>query len=153
MPYQIRAITLADIPHIVHHREQMFRDMGIPAEFEAMARETEAWLRTAIPSKTYLGWLAVGRDDAVAAGCGLIVIPWPPGPMTMDPRSGFVFNVYTAPAHRQQGLARRLMETLHEWCRSEGIQRVVLNASRFGQPLYEQMGYVVANEPMMRTRV
>ena len=42
MPYQIRAITLADIPHIVHHREQMFRDMGIPAEFEAMARETRA---------------------------------------------------------------------------------------------------------------
>jgi len=153
MPYQIRAIALADIPHIVHHREQMFRDMGTPGEFDAMARAMEDWLRTAIPSRTYLGWLAVADDGAVAAGCGLVVIPWPPGPMAMDPRCGFVYNVYTAPAHRKQGLARRLMETIHDWCRGEGIERVVLNASQFGQPLYEQMGYAATIDPMLRIRL
>ena len=62
----------------------------------------------------------------------------------MDPRCGFVFNVYTEPAHRKQGLGRRLMEAMHEWCRGEGIERVVLNASTFGQPIYAAMGYVVA---------
>ena len=30
----------------------------------------------------------------------------------MDPRCGFVFNVYTAPAHRQQGLVREALATL-----------------------------------------
>ena len=108
MIYRIRPAVVADIPHVVAHREQMFRDMGIPAEFDAMAQATERWLQAAIPSKTYLGWLAVANDGTVAAGGGLIVIPWPPGPMTMDPRCGFVFNVYTDPAHRKQGLARRL---------------------------------------------
>jgi len=153
MTYRIRPAHVADIPQVVAHREQMFSDMGIPAEFGAMAQATEAWLRSAIPSRTYLGWLAVSDQGAVVAGGGLIVIPWPPGPMTMDPRCGFVFNVYTDPAHRKQGLARRLMDTMHEWCRGEGIERVVLNASTFGQPVYEQMGYVVANEPMMRIRL
>ncbi len=153
MTYQIRNATPGDIPHIVDHREQMFRDMGIPAEFEAMSKATTAWLQSAIPSRTYRGWLAVTADNTVVAGGGLIVIPWPPGPITMDPRCGFVFNVFTDPAHRQQGLARRLMDTMHDWCRAEGIGRVVLNASRFGQPLYEQMGYVAANEPMMRRRL
>ncbi len=153
MTYRIRPAVIADIPHVVAHREQMFRDMGIPAEFEAMAQATGAWLQSAIPSKTYLGWLAVSDDGAIAAGGGLIVIPWPPGPMTMDPRCGFVFNVYTDPAHRKQGLAQQLMAAMHDWCRGEGIERVVLNASTFGQPLYEQMGYVVTNEPMMRMRL
>jgi GNAT superfamily N-acetyltransferase len=153
MTYRIRPITTADIPHVGWYREQMFRDMGIPADFPAMATATEGWLRTAIPSRTYLGWLAVSDEGEVAAGSGLIVIPWPPGPMTMDPRCGFVFNVFTDPAHRKQGLARRLMDAMHDWCRREGIERVVLNASTFGQPLYEQMGYVVANEPMMRFRL
>ena len=153
MTCRIRPATIEDIPLVVAHREQMFRDMGIPAEFAAMARATDSWLRTAIPSKTYLGWLAVADDGAIAAGGGLIVIPWPPGPMTMDPRCGFVFNVYTDPAHRKQGLARRLMDTMHDWCRGEGVERIVLNASTFGQPLYEQMGYVVASEPMMRMRL
>lgn len=153
MPYTVRPATIADIPHIARQREQMFRDMGIPAEFEDMATATELWLRHAIPSKIYLGWMAVTDKGDIAGGGGLIVIPWPPGPMSMDPRCGFVFNVYTQPAHRKQGLARRLMDAMHDHCRAEGIERVVLNASTFGQPLYEAMGYVVTHEPMMRMRL
>jgi GNAT superfamily N-acetyltransferase len=153
MTYSIRQATVADIPHLVSHREQMFRDMDIPAEFDGMRTAFDRWLREAIPSRTYLGWVAVAGNGDVAAGSGLIVIPWPPGPMTMDPRCGFVFNVYTAPAHRRHGLARRMMEAIHAWCRAEGIERVVLNASVFGQPLYETMGYVATVEPMMRMRL
>jgi GNAT superfamily N-acetyltransferase len=147
--YSIRPATLADIHHIVQHRAEMFRDMGIAADFDAMAAEMERWLRHAIPSNTYLGWVAT-RSGAVVAGGGMIVIPWPPGPMTMDPRCGFIFNVYTQPEHRKQGLARRLMDAMHDYCRIEGIQRVVLNASVFGKPLYEAIGYVVTEQPMMR---
>ena len=57
------------------------------------------------------------------------------------------------PAHRKQGIARQLMDVMHDWCRSEGIERVVLNASTFGHSLYASMGYVVADEPMMRLRL
>jgi GNAT superfamily N-acetyltransferase len=64
-----------------------------------------------------------------------------------------VFNVYTEVSHRKQGLARKLMDAMHQWCRAEGIERVVLNASTFGQSLYESMGYVVTEEPMMRIRL
>jgi GNAT superfamily N-acetyltransferase len=153
MPYSIRQATIADIPSIVQHRELMFREMGIPAEFDDMAAAMELWLRHAIPSKTYLGWIAEATNGEVAGGGGLIVIPWPPGPMSLDPRCGFVFNVYTSAARRKQGLARRLMDAMHDYCRSEGIERVVLNASVFGKPLYDAMGYVVADEPMMRLRL
>jgi GNAT superfamily N-acetyltransferase len=153
MTYSIRRATADDIPHLVTHREQMFRDMGIPAKFDEMRPAFDRWLRHAIPAKTYLGWLAEADDGEVAGGSGLIVIPWPPGPMSMDPRCGFVFNVYTHPSHRKQGLARRMMDVMHEWCRGEGIERVVLNASTFGHPLYEAMGYVVADEPMMRLKL
>jgi GNAT superfamily N-acetyltransferase len=153
MAYSIRPATIADIPHIVEHREKMFREMGIPAEFDDMKVAMDLWLRHAIPSKTYLGWIAVSSPGEVAGGGGLIVIPWPPGPMTMDPRCGFVFNVYTQPQHRKQGLGRGLMDAMHDYCRAEGIERVVLNASKFGKPLYDVMGYVVTEEPMMRLRV
>ncbi|HTH23761.1 MAG TPA: GNAT family N-acetyltransferase [Vicinamibacterales bacterium] len=153
MAYSIRPATIADIPHIAEHRERMFREMGIPAEFDDMKAATDLWLRHAIPSKTYLGWIAVSSSGEVAGGGGLIVIPWPPGPITMDPRCGFVFNVYTAAPHRKQGLAGRLMDAIHDYCRAEGIERVVLNASVFGKPLYDAMGYVVAEEPMMRLRL
>lgn len=153
MTYTIRPATSADIPDIVRHREQMFRDMGIPAAFEAMATATAVWLAGAIPNGDYRGWVAVTAEGTVAGGGGLIVIPWPPGPFSMDPRCGFIFNVYTDPTHRQQGLGRRLMAAMHDWCRGQGIERVVLNASSFGYPLYASMGYVAASEPMMRLKL
>lgn len=153
MSYPIRPATIADIPHIVSHREQMFRDMGIPADFEGMMAATDRWLRHALPSHLYRGWMATAPNGEIAGGSGLIVIPWPPGPISLDPRCGFVFNVYTHPAHRKQGLARQLMDVMHDWCRNDGIERVVLNASRSGHSLYASMGYVVADEPMMRLRL
>ena len=153
MNYSIRPAAIDDIPHIVRHREQMFRDMGIPAEFDAMTAATRTWLTRALPDGIYRGWLATATDGTVAAGGGLIVIPWPPGPFSMDPRCGFVFNVYTDPAHRKQGLGRRLMEAMHDWCRGQGIERVALNASTFGRPVYEAMGYAVDHEPMMRLKL
>jgi GNAT superfamily N-acetyltransferase len=149
LDYLIRPATLDDIPHLVEHREHMFRDMGIAARFTGMAAAMDAWLRDAIPSKTYRGWVAT-RAGTVVAGGGVIVIPWPPGPITMDARCGFIFNVYTQPAHRKQGLARRLMDAIHDHCRAEGIERVVLNASVFGKPIYEAIGYVETEQPMMR---
>lgn len=153
MTYSIRPATIADIPDIVSHRERMFRDMALPAAFDDMAPAFELWLRHAIPASTYLAWMAVTGDGEVVGGAGLIVIPWPPGPISMDPRCGFVFNVYTDPAHRKQGLARRLMEAIHDYCREEGMERMVLNASTFGESMYRSMGYVATAEPMMRLRL
>jgi len=105
MDYTIRPATITDIPHIVSHREPMFRDMGIPAHFEDMTAATDLWLRHALPSHTYRGWMATTPNGEVAGGGGLVVIPWPPGPITLDPRCGFVFNVDTLPAHRDDAPA------------------------------------------------
>ena len=67
MPYSIRQATIADIPHIVRHRELMFREMGIPAEFEDMTAATELWLRL----HPELGGLDV-RFDVIAERAGTI---------------------------------------------------------------------------------
>jgi GNAT superfamily N-acetyltransferase len=85
----------------------------------------------------------------VAAGGGITISPWPPGPRYAGDRLAFVYNVYTEPAHRRRGLARRVMETIHDWCRDAGITSVALNASRDGKPLYESMGYAESSSPMM----
>ena len=153
MTYAIRPATIADIAHIVSHREKMFRDMHLSAAYDDMAPAFELWLRHALPAKAYQGWMAVTENGEVAGGAGLIVMPWPPGPISLDPRCGFVFNVYTEPAHRKHGLARRMMDAIHDYCRAEGIERMALNASSFGESLYRKMGYVPTNEVMMRLKL
>jgi GNAT superfamily N-acetyltransferase len=150
MVYDIRFATAADIGVLVEHRELMFREMGIQCDYAEMAIHYGRWLADAIPAGTYWGAVAISGNDAIVASGGLIVVPWSPGPWTMDPRCAWIVNVYTQPAHRKRGLARRLMNEMHDWCRAQGIGRTALNASSAGQPIYESIGYTVADEPMMR---
>jgi GNAT superfamily N-acetyltransferase len=126
----------------------MFQDMGITVG-PALDRTFRAWLRDKMRDGTYHAWVVEDASHHIVAGAGASVLPWPPGPQYMSDRIAVVYNVYTEPAHRRHGLARRLMEAIHSWCRETGIVSVALNASRDGRPLYEAMGYQLSPSPMM----
>jgi GNAT superfamily N-acetyltransferase len=147
--YRVRPATLADAGVLVRHRIAMFTDMHVPVDVDTLEPAFRSWLAQTMPTGTYRAWLVETADGAIAGGGGITIIPWPPGPQYAGDRLAFVYNVYTEPAHRRRGLARRIMDTIHDWCRGAGIASVALNASRDGQPLYESMGYAESPSPMM----
>jgi ribosomal protein S18 acetylase RimI-like enzyme len=59
---------------------------------------------------------------------------------------GNILNVYTAAEFRRRGLAGELMKAAMRWCRSNGVDVVVLHASPDGRRLYEAMGFAATNE-------
>ena len=146
--YHVRPATLDDADVLVRHRIEMFADMDVPLDAAALRPAFRAWLAEMMPPGTYRAWL-VEHEGRVVAGGGITVLPWPPGPRSMGDRLAFVYNVYTEPAHRRRGLARLLMDAIHDWCRDAGITSMALNASRDGQPLYTAMGYAESASPMM----
>ena len=147
--YQVRLATLADVDVLVRHRIAMFTDMGVPLDARVLEQAFRAWLGEVMPRGSYRAWLVDAVDGTVAGGGGITIIPWPPGPRYGGDRLAFVYNVYTEPTHRRRGLARLVMDTIHSWCRDEGIGSMALNASRDGKPLYESMGYAESTSPMM----
>jgi GNAT superfamily N-acetyltransferase len=149
MPYHVREATLDDVDVLVRHRIAMFTDMGLAFDAAPIDGLFRAWLAAHMPAGVYHAWLVETDNGEVAAGGGLSVLPWPPGPQYAGDRIAVVYNVYTEPAHRRQGVARRLMEAIHAWCRDAGIASIALNASQDGRPLYESMGYQLPSSPMM----
>jgi GNAT superfamily N-acetyltransferase len=153
--YRVRPATLEDVDALVRHRIGMFTDMGVPLDIVALDRAFRAWLGDAMPAGTYRAWVVDAREPAgptaaaIVAGGGITVLPWPPGPRDVGNRLAFVYNVYTEPSFRRRGLARLIMDAIHDWCRGAGITSVALNASHDGRPLYEAMGYQVSPQPMM----
>jgi GNAT superfamily N-acetyltransferase len=147
--YRIRPATVDDIDVLVHHRVAMFSEMGTSIDAESVAMAFRDWVTKLLPGGTYRGWVveAAGRD--IVAGGGMTILPWPPGPWYVGGRMAFVYNVYTEPEHRRQGLARMIMDAIHQWCREEGIGVAGLNASGQAQRLYESMGYRQMPAPMM----
>lgn len=154
MSYRVRAATLDDVDVLVGHRVAMFRDMGINVDASALEPAFGAWLRRMLPSGNYRAWLVEHVADdrsttGIVAGGGVTILPWPPGPRYPGDTLAFVYNVYTEPAHRRQGLGRLVMETVHAWCRTNGVSSLALNASRDGSALYERLGYLESSSPMM----
>jgi GNAT superfamily N-acetyltransferase len=147
--YRIRPATLADVDALVHHRIAMFTDMGVAVDSGALGPTFRRWLDRVMPDGTYRAWVVEAAQAEIVAGGGMTIIPWPPGPRYMGDRLAFVYNVYTEPEHRGRGLARAVMAAIHDWCRAQGITSLALNASTFGKPLYDSMGYAVTPSPMM----
>jgi GNAT superfamily N-acetyltransferase len=147
--YALRPATLGDADVLVRHRLSMFADMGVSYDEAGLDAAFRAWLAHTMPAGVYRAWLVETATGEVAAGGGITVIAWPPGPHYPGDRLAFVYNMYTEPAHRRRGLARRLMDAIHTWCRGNGVTSVALTASRDGQRLYASLGYVESPAPMM----
>lgn len=145
---RIRYATAAEVHIVAEHRARMFMDTGrLSAEAAVTMREK---LQTQLPpmlaSGEYIGWFVVTPEDAVVAGAGVQIRHLLPRPETLVDREALVVNVYVVPEYRQQGLARRLMRAILDWCPKQGIERVVLHPSVMGRHLYETMGFTPSNE-------
>ena len=154
----IRRATVADAGSVAGHRAAMFLDMGAmtsPAVPEFLVASV-AYLREAIARNEYLGWLAfpVETPDHAVAGAGVQLrrgLPFPrrhpDGRCDIgEGREAIVLNVYTEPAFRRGGLARRLMMEILDWARVSRLELLVLHAEPDGRPLYEKLGFALTNE-------
>jgi len=149
--FSIRRASSDDIETLVAHRRAMFVDMGYrdEAALNAMAARCHPWLLAKMSRGEYLAWLATAPDGSIAAGAGLWLMDWIPHMIGSGSR-GNILNVYTEVAFRRRGLAGELMKAAVDWCRSNGVDVVVLHASPDGRGLYEAMGFAGTNEMRLR---
>ncbi|GAA0931024.1 GNAT family N-acetyltransferase [Streptomyces thermoalcalitolerans] len=87
-----------------------------------------------------------GTPAALAAGTIEYRIGRPGNPLGAV---GYVFSVATDPGARRRGYARACMETLLDWFRRRGADRVRLTASAEGAPLYTSLGFRPKPHPLL----
>lgn len=147
-PYTLRSATPEDLPIVLRHRRRMFEDMGRgdPAALAAMQEAATPLLRRWLADDRYRGWLVEAGGEGVVAGGGILLLDFLPNALSAQTRRAWVMNVFTEPAHRRRGLARRLLEAMVEWSRAEGLPALFLHASADGRPLYEDLGFEPTSE-------
>jgi len=149
---ELRIAGLNDLPTLLHHRVEMFREMGFtdPAQLADVTSAAETYFRTALGDGTYRAWLAVTEEGEVMGGGGLLIAPWPGFPGEKQSCRAWILNMYTEPSYRRRGVARRIIHTILDWCRAEGFTAVALHASTDGRALYESFGFRPTNEMRLR---
>ncbi|MBD3292111.1 MAG: GNAT family N-acetyltransferase, partial [Armatimonadia bacterium] len=71
----------------------------------------------------------------------------------VDPRVGYIKNVYVAPHLRGQGHAERLMQVMEAWLWDQGAEKIMLDASMVNQravAFYEKVGYGIERVRMVK---
>jgi GNAT superfamily N-acetyltransferase len=150
---EIRVAAINDIPEIVRQRRAMYEDMEYrdADALAAMVSISTDYLTRALSDGSFRAWLASAGDRVVAGGA-IIISPWPAHPYDLECRRATILNVYTYPEYRRRGIARRLIQTIIDWSRREGLARVNLHASEDGRHLYESMGFEPSNEMRLKLR-
>lgn len=148
----LRLATVDDIPVLVSHRRKMFEDMAAfkgdqvdRAGLAAMDAAYAVLLRYEIPAGSTRVWV-IEEAGQIAASGALKFIDWLPRPDGL--RRGLVYahSVYTEPAFRRLGLARRILSAMIDYCRDNGWLRISLHASEMGRGLYGDLGFKQTNE-------
>jgi ribosomal protein S18 acetylase RimI-like enzyme len=148
---QLRSATLADLDVILHHRREMFREMGgdYERQLDKFDQASQQYFQSALRDGFYVGLLGEIGGKVIAGG-GVAIAPWPGSPLNLNPRRAWILNIYVDPEYRRRGLAREVTKSLVRWCRENGFQSVALHASEYGRSLYEKLGFHPTNEMRLK---
>lgn len=138
----LRKATLADVPHLVRHRDAMWAEMGRiePGEPDPTSPAYRDWLAARMTRGTLTAFL-IEEDGAVLAGGAVWIQEVQPRPGHPRTTWGYILSVYTEPHARRRGLARAIVEACVRHARDVGCTRACLHASDEGRPLYETLGF------------
>ena len=143
MDTRIEQATPADLEQLVELRLSYLAD-----DFGELADEQVLQLREELPGylQQHLGWdllafAAREEGGAIVSTAWLLLVEKPPSPRFPNGRTGVLFNVYTTPTHRREGLARRTMGALIEEAYRRRLDVIELHATEDGYPLYRALGF------------
>lgn len=84
----------------------------------------------------------VARDENIIVSCCFLLISEKPAnPSFINGLTGSVLNVYTKPAYRQRGIAKKLMKQLIAEAGEMGLDYIELKSTNAGYRLYQSLGF------------
>ena len=150
MALEYKRATLADLDILVETRVEVLRAanrLDASADMTQVERETRAYYRSALADGTHTAYLVFDGDLFVGTG-GVSYYSVMPTYHNPTGQKAYIMNMYTRPAYRRQGIARRTLDLLVRDAESRGVRAISLEATEMGRPLYEAYGFVPMTSEM-----
>jgi GNAT superfamily N-acetyltransferase len=92
-------------------------------------------------------WVIKNGNRLVASGA-ISIVSFVPIPNDTNHNIAYLHSMYTEKDFRGRKYAQQIIERAIQYCKENGINRVILNASDAGKPIYEKLGFVSLPEMM-----
>jgi GNAT superfamily N-acetyltransferase len=143
-----RRAVPGDEDEIIRLRHQMaFSVWGVEAppaddvHHLAALKKARTWLEAGEGAGTVCFVIDAPEGDGLAASAIGAVDERLPSSRNPSGLSGYVYGVCTDERYRRRGYSRIVMRALLDWYIAQGIPRVELHASEFGEALYRELGF------------
>ncbi len=146
--------TIEDIRILAIHHRKMFEEIwehkGQKIE-KARAQELESAysekIEKQIPEGICKAWVVKNDNQIIASGV-ITIVSFVPVPDDTNHNIAYLHSMYTEKGYRHQKYAQKIVDRAIHYYQKNEINRVVLNASDAGKPIYEKLGFVSSPETM-----
>lgn len=104
------------------------------------------YLSELMSKNLYLSFIGKNIDGEITCTAGLLIYYLPPLNSPMYRKIGHILNFYTKPNHRKKSYGLELIEYIKTAARLEGIDRLVLNATKMRYKLYKKANFIEPEE-------
>lgn len=142
MEIMIEKATAADIDELIQMRLAYLTE-----DYGALSDDQIKKISTSLPKyfKEHLGKdliVYAARTSGIVSCSFLLIQEKPANPSFINGWTGTVLNVYTKPAYRRQGLAKKLLEQLISDAGSLNLDYIELKSTSDGYALYRSLGFL-----------
>ena len=98
--------------------------------------------------KTCFGVVAE-QDGEVIADAVIYLFETMPDEVNVSGLTAMLYNVYTLPEYRGQGIMARMLPEVIRLARESGAEELKMTAEKKAIPLYERMGFQLSDNSMI----
>ena len=150
----VQDATLDDVKILaIHHRkmfEEIWEQKGLKIEI-GRAKELESAytdkITKQIPEGVCKAWVIKNNDEIIASGA-ITIVSFVPVPSDLSHNIAYLHSMYTEESHRKKKCAQKIVGSAIQYCKENGISRILLNASDAGKTIYEKAGFLSSPETM-----
>jgi GNAT superfamily N-acetyltransferase len=150
----IQEATYDDIKQLAIHHRKMFEEIWemkgqkVAAEkAQEIEKRYSEKLEKQISAGTCKAWVVRDGNQLIASGA-ISIVSFVPVPNDTNHNVAYLHSMYTEKDFRGKKYAQQIIDKAIQYCKENGISRVILNASDAGKPIYEKAGFVSSPESM-----
>ena len=133
-------LTAKELDTFIRLRINQLREEGATEDIDLVPALRSYYARH-MADGTFVSWLALDGDEIVATS-GMSFVEKPPYFGCPSGRIGLLSSMYTKPAYRRQGFAKKLLSLVVDEAKAYGCGSVQITASDMGVLLYTDFGFV-----------
>ncbi len=139
---EFRRANKDDVEQFVANRIEFLTLIRTIGNKEAFRDSSLSYIKSHIEQDDLVIYLALDQGKIVSS-CMACLYQTPPLPSCLTGRTAELLNVYTHADYRRKGIAERLVRMLLGELQERAVEKVMLDYTDDGLPLYQKLGFTV----------